>query len=411
VNHRRGIVVELAFALGLLVPMALAQKPPAPSPTPSRPASPPRTSTQPSQPGEDRVMFLQGQVKTNDGTPVPNDMAIERICNNNVRQRVYTSFHGDFNMELGSRGDSVLEASDEPSSLSGAASKDSTMGIPRRNLANCELRATAAGFRSNIVSLAELTAFGNSSNDVIDVGAIVVRRTAKIEGTTLSAVPYKAPKDALRAYEKGLEAEKKADLASAHKHFEAAVQIYPQYVSAWYQLGRVLRKESQKDAAIKAYKQATNIDSTYLPPYMALAVMAFEAENWREVLRVTGHILDLDPLNTENVKGYIVDLDPLNSSQAYFYNAVANFKLNNIEAAEKSALKAENDLRTRSPQLHLLLAEIYTRKGDYAGAISAIQTYLGLAPHAKDADQAREELARLEKLNGSVATSESSDKK
>ena len=86
---------------------------------------------------------------------------------------------------------------------------------------------------------------------------------------------------------------------------------------------------------------------------------------------------------------------------------MANYKLNKIEDAEKSALKAEHlDLRTHFPQLHLLLAEIFARKDNYAVAIAQIQTYLALAPHAKDADQVREQLAKLEKLNGSPSTSE-----
>jgi regulator of sirC expression with transglutaminase-like and TPR domain len=101
----------------------------------------------------------------------------------------------------------------------------------------------------------------------------------------------------------------------------------------------------------------------------------------------------------------------LNSAEAYFYNAIANYELNNIEAAEKSALKAERvDLRTRFPQPHLLLAELFARKNNYATAISELQTYLELAPHTEDADQIREKLAKLEKLNGSLSTSEKPDK-
>jgi regulator of sirC expression with transglutaminase-like and TPR domain len=61
---------------------------------------------------------------------------------------------------------------------------------------------------------------------------------------------------------------------------------------------------------------------------------------------------------------------------------------------------------TRFPQLHLLLAEIFARKNDYAIAISELQTYLELVPHAKDADLLRERLANLEKLNGSMSASE-----
>jgi len=407
------VFVVLALGMGLLAPVALAQKPPAPAPAPppsippSRPGAPPPSSSQPGQLDEDLVMFLLGRVATNDGTPVPSDALVERVCNNSVREQVYASSHGDFSMQLGSRTASFVDASGDPGSQYGAANKDSMMGIPRRELTNCDLRASAAGFHSALISLVGLDTFGRR----IDVGTIVVQRAAKIEGMTLSAAPYKAPKDARRAYEKGLEAEGKANLAGARKYFETAVEIYPKYASAWFRLGIVLQKENLKDEARRAYTQATTIDTGFLPPYMSLASMAYEQENWTVLLALTDHILDRDPLNHVDVTGYyIADLDPLNCTGAYFYNAVANYKLNNIEAAEKSGLKAEHvDLLTRFPQLHLLLGEIFARKNDYATAISEVQTYLQLAPHAKNADQAREQLARLEKLNDSVTTNEKPD--
>src|ERR1700694_1620871 len=386
--------------MGLLVPVAWAQKPPAPAPPPSAPPSRPATplppSSQPGQPEMDLVMFLQGRVATNDGTAVPNDVLVERICNANVRQQVHATSRGDFSMQMGSMADSCLDASagGDRTSQDGAASKASRTGISRRELANCELRASASGFHSSVISLVDLDTFGSS----IDVGAIVVQRATKIEGMTLDATPYKAPKDARRAYEKGLQAEKNGKLADARKYFETAVEIYPSSANAWFQLGTVLQKENQKDAARKAYTPATTIATRLLPPYLSLASIAYETGNWTEVLNLTGHILDLDPLNHAAVTGYILDLDPLNYADAYFYNAVANYNLNKLEDAEKSGLKAEHlDLRTDFPRLHLLLAEIFARKNNYALAISEIQTYLALVPHAKDADQVREQLAKLEK--------------
>ena len=412
-NHRRRIFVELPLAMGLLVPVALAQKPPAPpappSTTPSRPPTPAPSNSQPGQPEVDLVMFLMGRVATDDGTAVPNDVLVERICNASVRQQVHATSRGDFSMQMGSMADSFLDASasGDRASQDGVARKTSRTGIPRRELANCELRASASGFHSSVINLVDLTTFGGS----IDVGAIVVQRTTKIEGMTLSATPYKAPRDARRAYEKGLEAERNGKLTNARKYFEQAVEIYPRFANAWFRLGTVLQKEKQNDAARKAYIQATTIDTKFLPPYLSLALMAYGARNWTEVLKLTGHILDLDPLNQAAATGYILDLDPLNYAEAYFYNSVANYKLNKIEDAEKSALKAEHlDLRTRIPQLHLLLAEIYAQKNNYANAISELQTYLELAPHAKQADQVREQLAELEKLNGSVSTSEKPEK-
>ncbi len=413
-NPRMRIFVELALAMGLLVPVALAQKPPAPAPPPppstppSHPATPTPSSTPPDQPREDLVMFLLGRVATDDGTPVPHDALVERVCNNSVRQQVYATSRGDFSMQLGSRADSFVDASGDLTSQSDTTRKDSVMGISRRELRNCELRASSSGFRDSVISLVELDTFDSN----IDVGTIVVHRATKIKGTTLSAAPYQAPRDARRAYEKGLEAEEKGRLADARQYFEKAVEIYPKYASAWFQLGAVLQNLDQKESARTAYTHASTIDSKFLPPYLSLASMAYEAEDWPQVLNLTNHVLDLDPLRYADVTGYILDLDPLDYAKAYFYNSAANFKLNKFEDAEKSGLKAERlDVRPHFPQLHLLLAEIFARKNNYARAIAETKIYLELAPHAKDADQVRERLAKWEKLNGSVSAGEKPDQK
>ena len=404
VSHRIRIFGALAIVMASLTPVAWAQKPPAPAPPPSTPSSGRPTNptapgpVQPNESTQDLVMFLLGRVATSDGTRLPNDTLVERVCTGGVRQQVHASPNGEFSMQLGSKNDSFLDATGDQPSQNTVNSKTSEMGVPRRALANCELRASVSGFDSSVISLVDL----NGSLSSVDVGAIVVQRRTKIEGMTVSASAYQAPKDARKAYEKGLEAEKKNKLTDAHKYFGKAVEIYPKYVNAWYQLGTVLQKENQNDAARAAFTHATTVDTKFLPPFLSLAVMAYQAENWAAVLTFTRHILDLDPLN--HVVGYVWDLDPLNYSDAYFYNALANYKLNKFADAEKSGLKAEQvDLPTRFPQVHLLLAEIFARKNDYPIAISEMQTYLELVPHAKEADRVRERLAKLQKLNGSVS--------
>ena len=44
-------------------------------------------------------MYLRGRVATDDGTTVPYDVLVERICNNRVRQQLYASPRGEFSME------------------------------------------------------------------------------------------------------------------------------------------------------------------------------------------------------------------------------------------------------------------------------------------------------------------------
>src|SRR5262249_42142357 len=327
-------------------PIALAQKPPAPAPGPGpapSPAPPPpgRTPgfdpsvTQPVQPNDQRISFLFGHVKTDDGSPIPTDMLIERVCNARVRQQVYASSQGDFTMQLGAVADSFIDATAEPSSQYSEANKNATSGIPKHELVNCDLRASASGFRPSTLSLFDLSsAFSN----MVDVGAILVHR-AKAKGATVSANSYKVPAKARKAFEQGFAAQKSGKLADAQQYFQRAVEIYPKYVIAWFQLGSVLQKENDTNGARKAFTEASTIDSKYLPAFLSLSILAYKAENWQEVRELTAHILDLDPLNYARVRGDILDLDFLNYADAYFYNAVANYKLNHLEDAEKSAIK------------------------------------------------------------------------
>lgn len=402
-HHIRSFVLLLAVAV--LSPFAEAQKPsgPGPAPTPapqpgpgSRPSVAPLSNTQPENMVDEMVMFVRGRVAISDNTPVPHDLLVERVCNTSVLQQVYPTPSGDFSMQLGTMTQTVVDATGDAGPQFGMSNKNSPMGIPRRDLSNCEVRASGAGFRSNTVTLVGLTPTSGS----IDVGNITVERAVKVQGATLSATPYKAPPDALKAYEKGMAAAKKGKSEDAAKYFEQAVKIYPKYAIAWFQLGLVYENEKQNEEARKAFLEATASDTRFLPPYLSLASMACEEADWPEVLRLSDHILELDPLNRTNVTGYILDLDPYNTTEAYFYNALAHFQLHQIDQAEKSALKAEHvDLRTRFPQLHLLLVEIFTQKNNYPGALSELQTYLELVPSAKDSEPIREKMAKLEKLN------------
>src|SRR5215469_3313053 len=105
VNRLIHAFVWVSVTLSLLTPVAWAQKPPAP-PTP--PPNPPTgsgpgsgSSTRPTSPfpansnttdaPEDFVVYLMGQVATDDGSALPNEVKVERVCNASVRQQVYAS--------------------------------------------------------------------------------------------------------------------------------------------------------------------------------------------------------------------------------------------------------------------------------------------------------------------------------
>jgi len=349
-------------------------------------------------------MFLSGKVATDDGSNLPTNVMVERVCNSRVRQQVYADPSGGFNMQLGSVTDSTLDATAEGSSQAAQPGKFAETGIPRQQLENCDLRASASGFQSRDISLVALDPSGKN----VEIGTIVVHRRTKVAGTTVDAAAYKAPKDAVTAYEKGLDAENSGKLANAQKYFQRAVDVYPDYARAWFRLGTVLERENQKVAARAAYTHATTADVGYLPPYLSLAAMACARGNWREVIHDTNFILALDPF--KDLTGYTIELDAFSYAEAYFYNALANYQVENFGEAERNALKSEHML-ARKPELHLLLAQIFARKNDYRAAVAELQTYLDLSPHAVDAEQVGAQLAEWKKLSDSPSTGEKNDPK
>src|SRR5260370_16373124 len=92
VHRRLRIFVGLALTVGLLVPAALAQNPPAPAPPPSnppstgpsRPINPAPSISQPRHPPEELVLYLTGQIATDDGSPIPPDVLVERVCSGSI---------------------------------------------------------------------------------------------------------------------------------------------------------------------------------------------------------------------------------------------------------------------------------------------------------------------------------------
>src|SRR6516162_3237724 len=113
--------------MGLLMPVAWSQKPPAPAPPPpskpTQPVAPSLGSSQPMQPDMegDLVVFLRGRIATSDGTSLPNDTRVGRVCNESIRPQVYAPPHAYFSTPMESGFDSFLDARGGPAPQDPAA--------------------------------------------------------------------------------------------------------------------------------------------------------------------------------------------------------------------------------------------------------------------------------------------------
>jgi tetratricopeptide (TPR) repeat protein len=242
---------------------------------------------------------------------------------------------------------------------------------------DCELRARLPGYRSDTVSLA-----GRRMLDSPDVGVILLYPIAGIQGLTASATSARAPKDARKAYEKGLNAVKKSKLEQAEQEFRKAVQLYPKYAEAWYELGKTLERKERYPEAREAYASALAADSKYVYPYQQLYQMALREQNWKDLADKTNQLLRLDPYEF-----------PV----AYYFNALAHLELKEYDAAEKSAHQAvEADRKQSNPKTHYLLGAILVQKKKWTEAAASFHAYLKAAPNATDKVQVEKTLSQLD---------------
>lgn len=408
-----GNLLRLIGPLALMAGVAIAQTtqtpttPTAPgggSGTPTTPTTPtrpttPTTPTTPQQPSTDRQnfperpIFLSGRVIMEDGTAPSESVTIERVCGGVIRPEAHTDGKGYFHFQLGENTQVFADASTSSVADAGFGSRGSSMnstpfgsrGVSERDLMNCELRASLGGYRSTLLSLA-----GRRAMDNPEVGTIILHPMVKVEGLTISATTAMAPKDAKKAFEKGRDAMKKNKLPEAQKDFEKAVEIYPKFSAAWFSLG--LAKEQQKDldGAKQAYAQSLAADSKFVSPYLQLAQIAANENRWQDVADTTDRL---------------VKLNPYDFPRAWFMNAVANYTLRNMDAAEQSArTAAKNDPDNHMPKVHHLLGVILAQKQDYPAAAAEMRNYLKLVPNATDADMVKKQISDIDKVAGKQET-------
>jgi tetratricopeptide (TPR) repeat protein len=211
---------------------------------------------------------------------------------------------------------------------------------------------------------------------------VVLKRMGLHEGSTVSASALNAPEPARKAYGKGVNAMNDEKWAAAQKNFEKAVEIDPDYASAWSDLGEVLQKQSKPTEARAAWEKAVAADPKYIKPYIQLTMLALAEKRTEDAVTIGGKA---------------VAMNPLEFPELYFYYAAANYNLKHLDLAETNARRAtELDNSHEIPRAELLLGSVLIAKGDRAGALEHFRKYLQIVPKAPDAEQIKKAIAQLE---------------
>jgi tetratricopeptide (TPR) repeat protein len=332
-----------------------------------------------------RPIFISGTVSTDDGSPLPGSVKIQAVCGADQRTVTHTSSRGDFSFQWGDNSGIFEDASQSgassifsanPGGIGGTAN---SMGVRLANpLANCELRADMAGYLS---SRAPLISYGQL--DRIEVGTLIVHRLTGEEGTTVSMLSMKAPKNAKKDFQKGTDQFRQRKYKDAEASFRKAVAAYPDYADAWLSLGRTERQLGAHEAARENFQKAMDLDKKLLGPWQELGYLSVDQSKWEDAAKY------LDQANR---------LDPMSSSMAWFFSAVADFNLQRFEAAERS-IRAEIRLdQDKNPRAKYLLGLILLARNDLTGGAEALRAFIKVAPAGPDIEMAKKQLLRAESL-------------
>ena len=315
-------------------------------------------------------VHISGKVALEDGSPPPSPAVIERLCDG-VHAEGYTDAAGKFSLDLG------RDIIQDPTVIHVQGSLEMNPAEPDRPFMNCRIRASVPGYRSEVVSMETARPPGRPM-----LGTIVLHLVGHVEGRLVSPTSMDASKDARKAFDKGQDSARKTQVDQAIKDYQKAVQLYPEYAAAWFELGRLQVSRHQNGDARDSFNAALKADPKFLSPYVHLSALAEEGENWADLADVTGRWLALDGFDYP---------------EAFFYNALANFRLQKLEEAEKSARQTlEIDAQRRFPDAFRLLASILVERRQVAGACEQLSNYLKMFPNAPDAVTVRADLERLQ---------------
>lgn len=240
----------------------------------------------------------------------------------------------------------------------------------------CGVDATLPGYDSSTLPIAP-----RNVADSPNLGTIILRREDRSANASVSSTTASASKDAAKSFERARSEwfDNKPD--RAQRDLQKAVEQYPQYAEAWYQLGK-LQEAADSPEAIHSFSKAVAADANFAPPYEHLASVAAQNADWKLVLSTANRALELTPRG---------------SIQIWYFHALGNFQAQRMDVAEASAKKSLSmDPLHMQPNTEQLLAVILSQRGDNAGAIEHLHNCLTYFAPGPNLELVKKQLVELE---------------
>ncbi len=198
-------------------------------------------------------------------------------------------------------------------------------------------------------------------------------------GGLISANMLNVPVKARREFDKGEDLMRAQKWADAKKHFEKAVQEFPNYDWAFNDIGVADIKLKDQAGAREAFTHAVAINGKNPEATRNLARMKLEDNDFEGAKALLLQSQTALPGNPDTLT----------------LLAFAQYRTNQFDEALANAEKVHRGEPDPDPLAHLIAGLVRESKGDRAGAEKQMQTYLKEAPDSPQAQIAKEALARI----------------
>jgi tetratricopeptide (TPR) repeat protein len=213
---------------------------------------------------------------------------------------------------------------------------------------------------------------------------IHVRQAEKSDGSkgpggTVTLANLNIPEKARKEFDNGAQAMDHGDLEGAVKHFEKATKIYPNYASAFNNLGVIAAQQKHFEAARTNFEKAVSLNDRLSDAYLNLSKLDLNQQKFQDAKQPLAKVLAMEPNNLE----------------ALLMMANCEVITGQNEAAIAYARRIHELPHEKFAASHLVAARALEASHYPNQAIEEYRVFLQEAPGSEFAHDAQEALTRL----------------
>jgi tetratricopeptide (TPR) repeat protein len=187
------------------------------------------------------------------------------------------------------------------------------------------------------------------------------------------------PKNAREAYKRSVELSKRGKTPEAIKELKRAIEIYPEYVHAYNDLGVAYMKLDLIDDAIGALEKSILLDPKALNPRLNLGIANVRRRDYARAEQPLREALTID------------ETAPL----VHLYLGITLWKTDRFNEAENEFGRALALGGSEIAIAHYYLGQLYAGRDRIDEAVAELEAYIKQKPASEDAQQARQKIAEL----------------